>query len=93
LGHSVGEYAAACIAGVMSLEDGLALIAERARLMQGVRRHGKMAVVFAPAERVATQLADVTRGRHRRRNGPDNTVISARWWGELPARFEAEGRR
>ncbi len=48
LGHSVGEYAAACIAGVMSLEDGLSLIAERARLMQNVRRHGKMAVVFAP---------------------------------------------
>ena len=48
LGHSVGEYAAACVAGVMSLEDGLALIAERARLMQAVQRHGKMAVVFAP---------------------------------------------
>ena len=53
LGHSVGEYAAACVAGVMSLEDGLALIAERARLMQSVQRHGKMAVVFAPHERVA----------------------------------------
>ena len=51
LGHSVGEYAAACVAGVMSLEDGLALIAERARLMQSVKRRGKMAVVFAPPEK------------------------------------------
>ena len=56
LGHSVGEYAAACIAGVMSLEDGLRLIAERARLMQNVRRPGKMAVVFASRERVAKEI-------------------------------------
>ena len=56
LGHSVGEYAAACVAGVMSLEDGLRLIAERARLMQSVKRHGKMAVVFASRERVAKEI-------------------------------------
>ena len=77
LGHSVGEYAAACVAGAMSLEDGLALIAERARLMQSVKRPGKMAVVFAPPEGISPLLA-----RHGGKvviavlNGPENTVVS-----------------
>lgn len=77
LGHSVGEYAAACVAGIMSLEQGLALIAERARLMQGVKRHGKMAVVFAAPDRVAREIeragSDVVVAVQ---NGPENVVIS-----------------
>lgn len=77
LGHSVGEYAAACVAGVMSLRDGLALIAERARLMQSVKQHGKMAVVFATAEQVSAAIrkhgGEVVVAVH---NGPENTVIS-----------------
>ncbi len=77
LGHSVGEYTAACVAGVMSLDDGLRLIAERARLMQSVRRPGKMAVVFATRERVAKEIegagGDVVIAVI---NGPENIVIS-----------------
>ncbi|NOH02186.1 MAG: acyltransferase domain-containing protein [Chloroflexi bacterium] len=57
LGHSVGEYAAACIAGVFALEDGLRLIAERARLMGALPHDGMMAAVFADASRVAEAVS------------------------------------
>ncbi|MEM7530532.1 MAG: type I polyketide synthase, partial [Chloroflexota bacterium] len=56
LGHSTGEYVAACVAGVFTLEEGLMLIAERARLIASVSSGGATASVFADADVVAEAL-------------------------------------
>ena len=94
MGHSVGEYVAACLAGVFSLEDGLRLIAERGRLMSALPRDGSMAAVFADEARVRAVLA----GRDRdvsiaAVNGPHNVVISGRTTvvEALLQQFAAEG--
>ncbi len=76
LGHSVGEYVAATLAGVMSLEDGLRLICRRAELMHQCPGQGAMAAVAAPADTVRQWLADTPAVTLAAINGPSNTVIS-----------------
>jgi acyl transferase domain-containing protein/SAM-dependent methyltransferase/acyl carrier protein len=76
MGHSVGEYVAACIAGVFGLEDGLKLIAERGRLMQSLPAGGRMAAVFAGRERVESAIAKSDAVSVAAINGPELIVIS-----------------
>jgi acyl transferase domain-containing protein/NADPH:quinone reductase-like Zn-dependent oxidoreductase/NAD(P)-dependent dehydrogenase (short-subunit alcohol dehydrogenase family) len=77
IGHSVGEYVAACVAGVFSLEDGLRLLALRGQLLQSLPTGGAMAAVFAPEALVASMIAPYAAGLSiAGANGPLQTVIS-----------------
>ncbi|KVC59383.1 non-ribosomal peptide synthetase [Burkholderia ubonensis] len=79
MGHSVGEYAAACAAGIFSPEDGLRLIAERGRLMQALPRDGEMAAVFADLATVERAIEAYPREvAVAAVNGPASIVISGK---------------
>ena len=75
LGHSVGEYAAACVAGVFSLEDGLRLMARRGRLFGGLPAGGHMAAVFAEVRAVEEGIGEYPRLSVAGYNGA-HTVVS-----------------
>eukprot|EP00931_Biecheleriopsis_adriatica_P048348 TRINITY_DN27935_c0_g1_i1.p1 TRINITY_DN27935_c0_g1~~TRINITY_DN27935_c0_g1_i1.p1 ORF type:complete len:5156 (-),score=1260.04 TRINITY_DN27935_c0_g1_i1:82-15549(-) len=82
MGHSVGEYCAAVVAGVMSLEDGLRLIAARGRTITSkcAAGEGSMVAIFAPEAEVAAAIssAAVTEVSIAAVNGPKMTVLSGR---------------
>ncbi|GET38793.1 type I polyketide synthase [Microseira wollei] len=78
-GHSVGEYVAACVAGVFSLEDGLKLIASRGRLMQALPQDGEMvALLTDEAQALAAIQPYVQEVSIAAINAPESIVISGR---------------
>ncbi len=77
IGHSVGEYAAACLADVFTLEDGLKLIAARGRLMQSLPAGGEMVSVLADEALVDAHIAPYrAEVAIAAVNGPQSIVIS-----------------
>jgi len=77
MGHSIGEYPAACAAGVFSLEDGLRFIAARGQTMQKLCEKGDMLVLRLEEKKVVEIIkpyaSDVSLAAV---NGPSNIVIS-----------------
>jgi acyl transferase domain-containing protein/SAM-dependent methyltransferase/NAD(P)-dependent dehydrogenase (short-subunit alcohol dehydrogenase family)/acyl carrier protein len=96
MGHSVGEYAAACAAGLFSLEEGLKLVAERGRLMQRLSGSGGMAAFFADPLLVESAISESPGTLSIAAfNGSENTVVSGAVSdvSALQAKFENYGVR
>ena len=94
MGHSVGEYVAACVAGVFSLEEGLKMIAERGRLMQALPQDGEMVAVLATESQVRRVIQPyVQEVAIAAVNGPESIVISGerQTVGKVVATLKADG--
>ncbi|MEV6214043.1 type I polyketide synthase [Nocardia sp. NPDC051833] len=96
IGHSIGELAAAYVAGVWSLPDACALVAARGRLMGALPVGGAMLAVAVTAERAGEIVAGLgTRVSIAAVNGPSSSVLSgeADAIEEIERQLTAEGVR
>lgn len=73
IGHSIGEYTAACLAGVFSVQDAAKLVSKRARLMADMVP-GAMLAVFYPHDRIRPLMTDAL--SMSAINGPSFCVVS-----------------
>ncbi len=76
LGHGLGEYVAACVAGVFSLEDGLRLVSARSRVMHESPRDDGMLAVRMEEERIRELLPEFPGLSIVAVNGPQDVVVS-----------------
>ncbi|NEO73021.1 type I polyketide synthase [Moorena sp. SIO3H5] len=94
MGHSLGEYVAACIAGIFSLEEGLKLITRRGKLMQQLPSTGEMVSVRASESSIREKIRE-----YREEvaiaaiNGEESVVISGATTAitEIVSNLESEG--
>lgn len=74
-GHSVGEFAAACLAGVFSMEDAMRVVAARGRLVSTTGPGAMLAVRLAPKE-LSKRLAGIEGWDLAAHNADDESVVS-----------------
>ncbi|GAA2807816.1 type I polyketide synthase [Crossiella cryophila] len=89
-GHSIGEVAAAHVAGVLDLADAARLVAARGALMQALPPGGAMAAIAATEAEIQAEGAEIAAV-----NGPDSVVVAGpeRAVEDIRARWEERGRR